>query len=68
MEIILIKIWLIVLLVLDLLLIVQALSRIVLFFCGRSAQVNWTGYNRFVFLLLSVAFFPVTLAYLYLRR
>lgn len=68
MGIVVLKIWLVILLVTDIMLFFQAFSRVVLFIAGKTGEVDWTGYNIIVFKLLAAAFFPITVIYLYLRR
>lgn len=68
MDVILVKIWVVLLVVLELMLFVQAVGRAILYFRGKSASVDWTRYNIVMLSLLAVAFFPVTLAYLYITR
>lgn len=68
MGIILVKIWMGVLVVLDIMLIVQAVARAVRFFRKNRKRMDWTPYNRIMLGLLAAAFFPVTLCYLYIRK
>lgn len=68
MGIVVLKIWLVILLVTDIMLFFQAFSRVVLFIAGKTGEVDWTGYNIIVFKLLAAVFFPITVIYLYLRR
>jgi len=68
MNLIIFKIWLFLLAVIDLMLIIQILSRIALFVAGKTDNVDWTGYNKVMLSVMAVAFAPVAAAVLYLRR
>lgn len=68
MSILLLKIWLIVLVIIDVMLIFQAFSRAVLFIAGRSGEIDWTVYNIIMFKIMAVAFLPITAVVLYLRK
>lgn len=56
MGIVVLKIWLVILLVTDIMLFFQAFSRVVLFIAGKTGEVDWTGYNIIVFKLLAAVF------------
>lgn len=68
MSILLLKIWLIVLVIIDVMLIFQTFSRAVLFIAGRSGEIDWTVYNIIMFKIMAVAFLPITAVVLYLRK
>lgn len=68
MGIVILKIWLVVLLVADVMLLFQAFSRVVLFIAGRTGEIDWTVYNIIVLRMLAIAFIPFTAILLYLKR
>lgn len=68
MGIVVLKIWLIVLVVIDVMLFFQAFSRVVLYIAGRTGEIDWTVYNIIMLKLLAVAFLPVTAMVLYLKK
>ncbi|MCQ2401080.1 MAG: hypothetical protein MJ059_04050 [Lachnospiraceae bacterium] len=68
MGIVVLKIWLIVLVVIDVMLFFQAFSRVVLYIAGRTGEIDWTVYNIIMLKLLAVAFLPITAMVLYLKK
>ena len=68
MGIVILKIWLVVLLVADVMLLFQAFSRVILFIAGRTGEIDWTVYNIIVLRMLAIAFIPFTAILLYLKR
>lgn len=68
MAAVLVTIWVMILIVLDVMLFGQIICRAIHYFKKDSVAVDWTGYNRILLTLMAVAFFPVTLAWLYITR
>lgn len=68
MALMIFKIWMVLLAVTDVMLIVQVIARIILFFAGKKDRVDWTPYNRIMLGLLAVTFLPVTAMVIYLRQ
>ena len=68
MGIVVLKIWLVILLVADVMLLFQAFSRVILFIAGRTGEIDWTVYNIIVLRMLAIAFIPFTAILLYLKR
>ena len=68
MGTVLIKIWVFVLCVLDVMIFVQLAERALMYLRGRKDEADWTPYNKVMLTLLAVAFFPVTLCWLYITK